>query len=237
MTVSRDEAERLRFWSGPQGGVPGGRAASRPTTTAWTARSRASAWARCCAPSRAMEKKYGLRCPNVFHAGDGNLHPLILFDANDAGRAAPHRGVRRRGAGEVRRGRRHHHRRARRRRREDQPDVRAVRRRRARAVPRGEARLRPAGPAQSGQGGADARALRRVRPHARARRRSCRIRSCRAFEPAKPSRSASARPRRAERRCACAAAAARISTATRCAARCSTRAPTPASSTTSRPSW
>jgi glycolate oxidase len=30
-----------------------------------------------------MERKYGLRCPNVFHAGDGNLHPLILFDAND----------------------------------------------------------------------------------------------------------------------------------------------------------
>ena len=30
-----------------------------------------------------MEKKYGLRCCNVFHAGDGNLHPLILFDAND----------------------------------------------------------------------------------------------------------------------------------------------------------
>jgi glycolate oxidase len=31
----------------------------------------------------AMERKYGLRCVNVFHAGDGNLHPLILFDAND----------------------------------------------------------------------------------------------------------------------------------------------------------
>jgi glycolate oxidase len=31
-----------------------------------------------------MEKKYGLRCANVFHAGDGNLHPLILFDANIA---------------------------------------------------------------------------------------------------------------------------------------------------------
>jgi glycolate oxidase len=30
-----------------------------------------------------MEKKYGLKCANVFHAGDGNLHPLILFDAND----------------------------------------------------------------------------------------------------------------------------------------------------------
>jgi glycolate oxidase len=30
-----------------------------------------------------MEKTHGLRCCNVFHAGDGNLHPLILFDAND----------------------------------------------------------------------------------------------------------------------------------------------------------
>jgi glycolate oxidase len=30
-----------------------------------------------------MEAKYGLRCANVFHAGDGNLHPLIMFDAND----------------------------------------------------------------------------------------------------------------------------------------------------------
>ena len=27
-------------------------------------------------------KKHGLRVANVFHAGDGNLHPLILFDAN-----------------------------------------------------------------------------------------------------------------------------------------------------------
>jgi glycolate oxidase len=33
---------------------------------------------------QAMEKKYDLKCANVFHAGDGNLHPLILFDANDA---------------------------------------------------------------------------------------------------------------------------------------------------------
>ena len=33
----------------------------------------------------AMEKTYGLRCINVFHAGDGNLHPLILYDANVAG--------------------------------------------------------------------------------------------------------------------------------------------------------
>ncbi len=32
-----------------------------------------------------MEAMYGLRVANVFHAGDGNLHPLILYDANVAG--------------------------------------------------------------------------------------------------------------------------------------------------------
>ena len=30
-----------------------------------------------------MEREFGLSCPNVFHAGDGNLHPLILFDDGD----------------------------------------------------------------------------------------------------------------------------------------------------------
>jgi glycolate oxidase len=32
-----------------------------------------------------METQFGLRCANVFHAGDGNLHPLILYDANRPG--------------------------------------------------------------------------------------------------------------------------------------------------------
>ena len=32
-----------------------------------------------------MSEKYGLRVANVFHAGDGNLHPLILYDANKPG--------------------------------------------------------------------------------------------------------------------------------------------------------
>ena len=35
-----------------------------------------------------LERKYGLRCANVFHAGDGNLHPLILYDANKPGELA-----------------------------------------------------------------------------------------------------------------------------------------------------
>ena len=30
-----------------------------------------------------VSKKYGLRIGNIFHAGDGNLHPLIMFDARD----------------------------------------------------------------------------------------------------------------------------------------------------------
>jgi glycolate oxidase len=34
---------------------------------------------------RALSEKYGLRVANVFHAGDGNLHPLILYDANKPG--------------------------------------------------------------------------------------------------------------------------------------------------------
>jgi glycolate oxidase len=32
-----------------------------------------------------MTERFGLRCANVFHAGDGNLHPLILYDANEPG--------------------------------------------------------------------------------------------------------------------------------------------------------
>ena len=43
------------------------------------------------APIAADLRKHGLQVANIFHAGDGNLHPLILYDANDAdaGRARP----------------------------------------------------------------------------------------------------------------------------------------------------
>jgi glycolate oxidase len=37
------------------------------------------------AAMRVMSEKYGLRVANVFHAGDGNLHPLILYDSNKPG--------------------------------------------------------------------------------------------------------------------------------------------------------
>jgi glycolate oxidase len=80
MTVSRDEAERLRFWSGRKAAFPAvGRISPDYYCMDGTIpRKRLGEVLRFIAE---MEKKYGLRCPNVFHAGDGNLHPLILFDA------------------------------------------------------------------------------------------------------------------------------------------------------------
>ncbi len=82
-TVSRDEAERLRFWSGRKAAFPAmGRISPDYYCMDGTVpRKRIGEVLNFIGT---MEKKYGLRCPNVFHAGDGNLHPLILFDANDA---------------------------------------------------------------------------------------------------------------------------------------------------------
>src|SRR5215467_6552455 len=79
---SRDEAERLAFWSGRKAAFPAvGRISPDYYCMDGTIpRKRLGEVLRFIGE---MEKKYGLRCPNVFHAGDGNLHPLILFDAND----------------------------------------------------------------------------------------------------------------------------------------------------------
>ena len=57
--------------------------------TAWTRPSRASAWPTSCWRSRRWRRSTACAAANVFHAGDGNLHPLILFDANDPDSAAP----------------------------------------------------------------------------------------------------------------------------------------------------
>ena len=128
MEVSKDEAQRLKFWSGRKNAFPASRAASAPTTCAWTATIPRKRLADILLAIAEMEKKYGLRCANVFHAGDGNLHPLILFDANDPDQL--HR-CELFGADiletSVAHGR-HRHRRARRGRREAQLDVRAVQR-------------------------------------------------------------------------------------------------------------
>jgi len=84
LVVSRDEPERLRFWSGRKNAFP---AAGRisPDYYCMDGTIPRKNLGRMLAAIADMEREYGLRCMNVFHAGDGNLHPLILFDANAPG--------------------------------------------------------------------------------------------------------------------------------------------------------
>jgi glycolate oxidase len=82
ITCSRDEAERLRFWSGRKNAFPASGRIS-PDYMCLDSTIPRKRLADILLAIQAMEKKYDLRCCNVFHAGDGNLHPLVLFDAND----------------------------------------------------------------------------------------------------------------------------------------------------------
>ena len=84
LRVSLSEEERLRFWAGRKAAFPAvGRISPDYYCMDGTIpRKHLADVLRFIA---AMEQKYSLRCPNVFHAGDGNLHPLILFDANTEG--------------------------------------------------------------------------------------------------------------------------------------------------------
>ncbi len=83
IAVSRDEAERLKFWSGRKNAFPATGRIS-PDYMCMDSTIPRKRLADMLLAIQDMEKKYQLRCVNVFHAGDGNLHPLILFDANDA---------------------------------------------------------------------------------------------------------------------------------------------------------
>ena len=83
ISVSQDEAERLRFWSGRKNAFPASGRIS-PDYMCMDSTIPRKRLADILLAIQEMEKKYQLRCANVFHAGDGNLHPLILFDANDA---------------------------------------------------------------------------------------------------------------------------------------------------------
>jgi len=82
IAVSQDEAERLRFWSGRKNAFPASGRIS-PDYMCMDSTIPRKRLADILLSIQEMEKKYQLRCANVFHAGDGNLHPLILFDAND----------------------------------------------------------------------------------------------------------------------------------------------------------
>ncbi len=84
LVVSNSEAERLRFWSGRKNAFP---AAGRisPDYYCMDGTIPRKNLGRMLVAISEMEHTYQLRCMNVFHAGDGNLHPLILFDANQPG--------------------------------------------------------------------------------------------------------------------------------------------------------
>jgi len=83
LSVSNGEAERVRFWAGRKNAFPAaGRAAPAYYCTDGTIPRRHIGTM--LKSIQQLELKYGLGCPNVFHAGDGNLHPLILFDDADA---------------------------------------------------------------------------------------------------------------------------------------------------------
>ena len=82
--VSSTEVERLKYWSGRKAAFPAaGRVSADYYCMDGTIPRRRLA--HMLEAIKALEDKYGLRCMNVFHAGDGNLHPLILFDANIPG--------------------------------------------------------------------------------------------------------------------------------------------------------
>src|SRR5246127_5011092 len=84
LSVSRDEAERLRFWSGRKAAFPAvGRIS--PDYYCMDGSIPRAALAKVLGKIEELSERYGLRCANVFHAGDGNLHPLILYDANIPG--------------------------------------------------------------------------------------------------------------------------------------------------------
>lgn len=80
--VSQSESERLRFWSGRKNAFPAaGRIAADYYCMDGTIPRRHIATL--LKRIKSMEIKYGLGCLNVFHAGDGNMHPLILFNGAD----------------------------------------------------------------------------------------------------------------------------------------------------------
>ncbi len=81
LRVSESEAERIRFWAGRKAAFPAvGRIS--PDYYCMDGTIPKKRLGEMLGFIAEMEQKYGLRCPNVFHAGDGNLHPLILYDAN-----------------------------------------------------------------------------------------------------------------------------------------------------------
>ena len=84
LKISETEEERLKFWSGRKAAFPAvGRLS--PDYLCMDGTIPRGQLAHVLTRMTELSEQYGLRVANVFHAGDGNLHPLILFDSNVAG--------------------------------------------------------------------------------------------------------------------------------------------------------
>jgi len=82
--ISQSEEERLQFWAGRKAAFPAvGRIS--PDYYCMDGTIPRAQLPKVLARMQELSKTYGLRVANVFHAGDGNLHPLILYDANKPG--------------------------------------------------------------------------------------------------------------------------------------------------------
>jgi len=82
--LSREEAERLAFWSGRKAAFPAvGRIS--PDYYCMDGTIPRARLAEVLTRISALSERHGLAVANVFHAGDGNLHPLVLYDANKPG--------------------------------------------------------------------------------------------------------------------------------------------------------
>ena len=169
--ISTSEAERNLFWAGRKAAFPAvGRIS--PDYLCMDGTIPRGALPKALARIRDLSEKYDLRVANVFHAGDGNLHPLILYDANQPGemeraeafgadilRACVEFGgvlTGEHGVGIEKR--------------DLMPEM--FSRDRPQPAAAAEMRVRRAGPAQSGKGVSDAASLRRTRPRACARRQA-----------------------------------------------------------------
>src|SRR3954466_12976476 len=82
--ISQSEAERLAFWAGRKAAFPAvGRIS--PDYYCMDGTIPRARLAEVLATIGELSQRHGLAVANVFHAGDGNLHPLILYDANKPG--------------------------------------------------------------------------------------------------------------------------------------------------------
>ena len=85
--ISQSDAERMSFWAGRKAAFPAvGRIS--PDYLCMDGTIPRKELPKVLAGMRDLSEKHGLRVANVFHAGDGNLHPLILYDANIPGELA-----------------------------------------------------------------------------------------------------------------------------------------------------